>query len=122
MALPERDHTIPLTDAAAMTRRYRLQHPKAEKGGTFHADQVRDLLAQPGAVGLRYYHGMDEEGRYAIILVAVDAAGLDLADGVLMEQHLPCPPYCDPFSDLSTSGWVARARTRAMGTGRLIPV
>jgi len=119
MALPERDHTIPLTEAAVMTRRWRLQHPKSEEGGLFDAGQVRDLLAQPGAVALRYYHGVNEDGTYAIILVAVDAAGLDLTDGVIMEQHLPCPPICDAFSDLSTSAWVARART--MGTGRLIP-
>jgi len=119
MSLPQRDHTLPLADAAAMTRRYRLRHPKAEKGGTFDADQVRALMAQPGAAALRYYHGVDEEGRYAIVLVAVDAAGLDLTDGVIMEKHWPCPPICDPTSDLGTSAWVARART--MGSQRLIP-
>jgi hypothetical protein len=119
MSLPERDHAISLPEAATMTRRWRLQHPKSEKGGSFDAEQVRALLAQPGAVALRYYHGVNEDGSYAIILVAVDAAGLDLADQVLLERHLPCPPYCDPFSDLATSSWVARART--MGSQRLIP-
>ncbi len=119
MSLPQRDHTIPLSEAAAMTRRWRLQHPKAEKGGSFDAAQVRVLLAQPDAAGLRYYHGLGEDGSYAIILVAVDAAGLDLPERVLLERHWPCPPYCDPFSDLSSSSWVARART--MGSERLIP-
>jgi hypothetical protein len=121
MSLPERDHTIPLTEARAMTRRYRLQHPKAEKGGLFDADQLRALLAQPGAVGLRYYHGLNEDGTYAIILVAVDAAGLDLTDEVIMERHWPCPPICDPTSDLGTSAWVASGRTATMGSQRLIP-
>jgi hypothetical protein len=121
MSFPERDHTIPLTEAAAMTRRHRLQHPKAEKGGLFDADQVRALLSQPGAMGLRYYHGVNEDGTYAIILVAVDAAGLDLTDEVLLERHIPCPPFCDTVSDLATSAWVARARAATMGSQRLIP-
>lgn len=119
MSIPERDHTLPLAEAAEMTRRYRLKNPKGEKAGTFHADQVRALLAQPGCAYFRYYHALDAEGRYAIILVAVDHAGRDVTDGIVMEKHFPCPPICEGVSDLATSAWVARART--MGSQRLIP-
>lgn len=119
MALPDRDHAITLAEAAEMTRRWRRAQPKAEKAGAFHADQVKALLDQPGCESLRYYHALNEDGSYAIILVAVDHAGCDLTDGILMEKHFPCPPFCEPMSDLATSAWVARAR--AVGSHRLIP-
>jgi hypothetical protein len=119
-ALPDRDHGITLTEAAEMTRRWRRAYPKAEKAGAFHADQVKALLEQPGCAALRYYHALNEDGSYAIILVAVDHAGCDMADGILMERHYPCPPMCDGFSDLAASAWVARARN-TVRTDRLIP-
>ncbi len=119
-ALPDRDHSITLTEAAEMTRRWRRAQPNAEKAGAFHADQVKALLDQPGCAALRYYHALNEDGSYAIILVAVDHAGCDLTDGIMLERHWPCPPACDAFSDLGTSAWVAKTRKNTAGSDRLI--
>jgi hypothetical protein len=39
---------------------------------------VRQLLAQPGVEGFRYYHGLDAKGNYRIVLVGVDKEGNDI--------------------------------------------
>ena len=119
---PKSDHKITLAQAADLIKRYqRYCGPGGEKGGYFWADPVRKLLAQPGVVGLRYYHGTDEKGGYHIILVGVDKDGKDIvrravsaptptkgggkvakammAEGggdEILENHWPCPPFCPP--------------------------
>jgi hypothetical protein len=71
------------------------------------SDIIGQLLAKPGAVGLRIYYGMDDEGNMAPIFYACDSKGnaitsvtkdsesLDatkLDDGV--DASIPCPPFC----------------------------
>ena len=95
MALPARDHRIPLEAATALTRRYRERgRPDAMRAGAFHADQVKELLAQPGCVGLRVYHGIKDDGAGALILVGIDSNEHDLT-GVMLEFCFPCPPFCN---------------------------
>jgi hypothetical protein len=99
MALPpSRDHKITLADARTLLQRHRTAVAQgAERGGMFHAKAVRDLLAQPGVVGLRYYHGRKADGSAATVLVGVDANGNDMSSGTVLEEHYPCPPFCpDP--------------------------
>jgi len=101
MPLPARNHRISLAEAAAMTRRWREQLPTATKAGAFHADQVRDVLMQPNCVGFRIYNGVNDGGEAQFILVGVDGQDKDMTDGVLLEFHFPCPPYCDDGSALN---------------------
>ena len=103
MKLPARNHHITLPDAARMTRRHREARPDAERAGSFHADQVRELLEQPGVVALRYYHALEEDGRPAVILAGADVMNDDLVDGVLLELHFPCPPFCSLPNELNAS-------------------
>src|SRR3970040_574424 len=121
---PPSDHKITLAKAIDLVKRYqRYSAPSGEKVGFFGDEPVRKLLAQPGVVGLRYYHGVDEEGGYHIVLVGVDKEGKDIVrrvvgttppatskgggkvsrammamsagdEGELLEQHWPCPPFC----------------------------
>ena len=112
MALPARNHRITLAEAARQARRHREHDPQAEKGGAFHADQVRALLAQPEASALRYYHGIHDDGRYAMVLVASSAADQDLVDGILMEEHFTCPPICALPNDLNCADPVSARRRR----------
>jgi hypothetical protein len=120
MALPARNHRITLAEAARHTRRHREQNPQAEKGGAFHADQVRALLAQPGAEVFRYYHGIHDDGRYAMVLVASTVRGEDLVDGIMMEEHLPCPPWCPLANDLNTSDPAVARLQRAYRTAPVV--
>jgi hypothetical protein len=91
---PPRDHRIATNAAATLLHRHRTAAAGAERGGMFHAQPVKDLLAQPGCVGLRFYHGRNEDGTPALVLVGVDAKGNDLSGGVVLEFHWPCPPFC----------------------------
>ncbi len=118
---PNESQRISLLDAVALTQRYRKAAPASEHGGFFWGDGIREILEQPGCVGLRYYHGLDAGGEYQIVFVGVDANGSDIVkaarpataktgakalarttggDAVLLDRHWPCPPFCDPTSPL----------------------
>ena len=102
MALPPRDHSISLAAAAALTKRHRDAKPGAEKSGAFHKDQVLKLLDQPGCVGLRIHYGRNADGTQALVLTGIDGAASDLTGGTILEQHLPCPPYCGDDNPLNS--------------------
>ena len=123
---PPSEHKIELDDALELVRRYRrFCGPAAEKGGFFWAEPIRRMLSEPGVVGMRYYHGVDEKGGYRIILLGVDSDGRDIVKHVAgggaraarggegavlessamsdgpaadaqLEEHFPCPPWCPP--------------------------
>ena len=100
MALPARNHRISLAEAAALTKSYRAA--SEEKAGAFHKDQVLELLNQPGCVALRIYYGRQADGKPALVLTGVDKADSDITAGVILEQHLPCPPYCGDGNTLNS--------------------
>jgi hypothetical protein len=103
MPLPPRDHRISLEAAAELTRRYRDEAGKgATKAGAFHADQVRELLAQPGCVACRIYYGRQKDAAPALVLVGLDANDKELTGGVLLEFGFPCPPFCEDGSPLNS--------------------
>lgn len=103
MALPPRDHRISLVAAAALTKRYRDEAGKGkERAGAFHADQVRELLAEKGCVAVRIYYGKHEDGRDALILVGLDGNDKELTSNTLLQFHFPCPPYCEDGSPLNS--------------------
>lgn len=120
---PRGSQRIELDRAVELTQRYRKAAPASEHGGFFFADGVRELLAQEGCVGLRYYHGLDEKSAYQIVLVGVDGEGRDIVKparrrpgtketkvaralamsaggAVMLDMHWPCPPFCDATSPL----------------------
>lgn len=102
MALPPRNHRVSLDAGSAMTKRYRGKAPGGEKAGAFHADQVRELLAQKGCVALRIYNGSNEKGENVFVLVGMDENDKDMTGGVLLEVNFPCPPFCDDGSGLNS--------------------
>ena len=101
MALPARDHRISLKDAAVLTKRYQDAKVSPVKAGAFHKDQVLQLLGQAGCVALRVYFGRQADGSPALVLTGLDASDSDLTDGVILEQHWPCPPICGAANPLN---------------------
>lgn len=118
-SLPPRDsQRITLAEAKAYTERFRRVSPASEKGGFFWGEGIAAILAQPGCVGLRYYHGIDENGNYQIVLVGVDGKGNDILgtagskkraaatasfagdEAVILDRHWQCPPWCPPDTAL----------------------
>ncbi len=97
------DHSISLEDASKMTRNFQLQAaPDQIIGGFFGKDAVLAIISQEGAVGMRYYYGMDDEGTPHIILIGVEADGNDMIEGLLAERALPCPPACPEPNGLNS--------------------
>jgi hypothetical protein len=118
---------ISLEEAKQLTARYRRSAPASEHGGFFYGEFIRELMAQPGVTGLRFYHGLDKRGNYRLILVGVNDQGTDVirvrvpkgggtkrsaaravkrsaamaggeSDAIIVDSHLPCPPFCWPAS------------------------
>lgn len=102
MPLPEkRDHRITLPDAVELARQHRKDHPKDPKAHFFHRAAFDTLLGQLGAAGIRIYRGKGKGGEHHLVMVAVDGSGEDMtANAAVMEQCLPCPPWCSVDSPL----------------------
>ena len=98
-----RDHRMPLQAAAALTRRFREHAGKgAVHGGMFTKQALMELLSQAGCEGVRIYYGREEGGAPALVLVGVNSADADMADGTILEKAYPCPPICGAPSALNS--------------------
>lgn len=100
--LPPRNHRITFEAAAEMTRRYRSSSKAwPVRAGAFHADQVRELLAQKGCAALRVWYGINEKDEHVLILIGADGDDKDMKGGVLLEVSFPCPPMCGDGNGLN---------------------
>jgi hypothetical protein len=95
---PPRKHVITHEEAVGFLRR----RPQAltERGGHFPREVIDQILAQPGCAGIRFYFGTKTDGSLALVLVGIDANEVDMTDGEIVENHFPCPPFCDATSSL----------------------
>jgi len=64
------------------------------KGGVFARSAVDKLLAQPGVIGVQFYFATKTDGTPTIVLVGVNTAGQAMTAGTVLDQDLPCPPFC----------------------------
>jgi hypothetical protein len=100
MALPDpKSHRISLDEALDQAKRFRAG---MHKGGLFLRKEIDDLLAQPGCSALRFYYGRKADGTRTVILVGSDQKGNDMANGVVLEEHFLCPPWCNDASPLNS--------------------
>lgn len=70
----------------------------------FGFEIIKQILEQPGCVGIRMYYALDEKGEKKLLLVGVDAQGENMipsengltTDGgnIVGDYSLPCPDYC----------------------------
>ncbi|MCW3116228.1 MAG: hypothetical protein JWM28_310 [Chitinophagaceae bacterium] len=110
------NHFITLGQAITMTTLYRSEREAIlipEMRGkdilfiseTFDRDAFDALLAETGAVGLRFYLGMEVDEQVRIIAVAIDENGRDIlpdkttliepsGGGKIVEIGIKCPPTC----------------------------
>lgn len=97
-----RDHRIHREEAASLVRAFQSSAEAGEhRASAFNRSAFEQLLAQPGAAGIRIYRARHENGSPTLVMVAVDAEGQDLAakDGVFIQKGTDCPPYC------ASRGW-----------------
>lgn len=101
---PAADHTVSLSAAAQLTRRYRRSAGEgAVIGGYFGKAALEKLLGQPECIGVRYYFGREDGGKPVIVLLGVDHAGRDLLEGVLLDLSMLCPPFCADLNLLNSA-------------------
>jgi hypothetical protein len=95
---PPRRHVISREEATTFLRR----RPASitERGGHFPREVIEELLAQKGCAGIRFYFGTRPDGAFSLVLVGIDENERDMSDGVLINDHYPCPPFCDATSSL----------------------
>jgi len=98
MTNPPRRHKITVAEARALMGK----RPAgiAARGGHFPREVIDAILAQPGCTGLRFYYGTNTDGSPALVLVGVDANDADMTAGEIVDNHYPCPPFCDQNSAL----------------------
>jgi len=91
-------HEMLLTDAVQLVANFR-KNPQAPKsqGASFERGALDKILAQPGCEKIKMYWAQ-ENGKFTVVLVGVDAAGKDMIAGCIMERPGFCPPYCDENS------------------------
>ncbi len=94
-------HIIPLSQATQMTHAYQNapQYQGSTISGLIAANAYQLLLAQPGCVGVRTYFAL-EQGVLTFVVVGVDNNGNDMANGVILDGVLGCPPNCPTNSPL----------------------
>ncbi|WP_243314867.1 hypothetical protein [Geothrix paludis] len=92
-----RDHRITRDEAASLVRNHQVRaEAGAHRASAFNRSAFEQLLAQPGAAGIRIYHARHADGSPTMVMVAVDAAGedLDSSQAVYIQNSHDCPPYC----------------------------
>jgi hypothetical protein len=84
------DHSISVEEAGSLTRNYRQSAGSgAVKGKFFSRAAIEQLLAQEDTVGIRYYYGIDAEGKPEMVVVGVNGFGQDLDEGFIFGHPLP---------------------------------
>ncbi|UYZ65089.1 hypothetical protein [Hymenobacter weizhouensis] len=67
-----------LAQASDWTRRFRAQSDHDVKGHVFSRADLEAVLAQPGAEGIRFYYGRDEQNQPRLVMVGVDGTDNDI--------------------------------------------
>lgn len=93
---PLSKHRISLEHAKQLVEQHtRTAKAGGERCGYFARDAFDQILAQPGCTGIRFYHARDASGTATLVFIGVDVQMLDMLDGLIIENHHPCPPNCD---------------------------
>jgi hypothetical protein len=92
-----RNHRITHEKARRMRQRYLKKYgsrPDALAPGAYGRAIFDRILGDPRTVGIRFYPGIDDEGRMTILFCGVDARGDDILVGTIGDEPFRCPPMC----------------------------
>lgn len=91
---------IELGTAAKWTKNYRDGKDTDAADGIkikahfFGRKILKDILEQPGCMGIRMYYAKNEAGQRQLVLVGATAEGEDMTDGIVADNSTFCPPDC----------------------------
>ena len=93
---------ISLDEALKYVSDFRKRNPDAIKAYTADGDKLQQVLLQKDCIGLRIYNGYSEKtGANNLVILGVDSAQSDMVSGLILQRLEPCPPNCDPTSQLA---------------------
>ena len=93
---------VTLAEAAVWTSGYRRTISQGEIIAHFFGkDKLNDILSQPGCMGVRMYHGL-ENNKKNLVLVGADANENDMVNGVILEHSSTCPSNCSSANPLNS--------------------
>lgn len=87
--------TITLQQGAAFTAAYREAYPDEVKAHYVGKNLIASIAQQSTVVGIRFYHGIDENGDRTLVMVGVNSSGNDVTSGIIGDRSLQCPTNCD---------------------------
>lgn len=81
--------------AGNWTRNFRDNSTKGNNAHFFGRDILEQLLAEEGAMGIRFYYGLNDKNERQLLAVAADAEENDLLenDSIVADESSCCPPY-----------------------------
>ena len=104
---------IPLEEAIQWTKNYRDKHkePGEIRAHAFGSNIIKEVMGQPGCVGMRIYYALDDKDNKHLLLVGIDKDGNDQipsndqtktssSGGVVGDRSTNCPPDCAVNSPL----------------------
>ncbi|HCZ33911.1 MAG TPA: hypothetical protein DHV93_10945 [Holophagaceae bacterium] len=92
-----RDHRITREEAASLVQAFQSHAAAGEhRASAFNRSAFDQLLAQPGAAGIRIYRACHRDGSPTMVMVAVDAKGVDIdsPEATFVQNSHDCPPFC----------------------------
>lgn len=102
MSWQAHDHEVGLTAARGLIASSKRANPGQPSAAAITRPALEALLAQSGCSGVRMYYGQKPDGVRTLVLVAMDEMGNDLDEGLIMDQVIPCPPFCAMDSALDS--------------------
>lgn len=61
---------------------------------TYGIESIKAIMQTPGAVGIRVYNAVNDNGEATFVLMAVDKNGDGIQQNSTMDSGLACPPFC----------------------------
>jgi len=103
MPIVNHDQHITLTEAAAMTKKFRDDNPVGTViAHLFSREIIDEILAQPGCEGIRIYMAKDDSNVQTLVVTGVDVNKNDLYNGTLAEFTEKCPLNCPVNNPLNS--------------------
>jgi hypothetical protein len=81
--------------AGDWTRNFRENSSPGNNAHFFGRAILERLLDAEGAMGIRFYYGLDDDGNRQLLAVATDAEQNDLLEGenIVADESSCCPPW-----------------------------
>jgi len=92
---------INLDTATTLTHEFQTNNPNATKAYYVSKTELLSILNQSHCEGIRIYMGKTTSGDITLVLVGVNDSDADMTSGVLLDELITCPPYCDTNSPLN---------------------